>query len=295
MRPLRPSDVDAVCERVSTRVAAAAQRFPLLEGALDRGALRAAVASVAPAWVARSRGRVVGHLTAALLDGTRRRAWVPPDGASFDDPAVLAALLEAAAPAWRDAGARGFSVWAYDEPDEVGAWEACGACLRARRGVRALSSDDPGSVPGLGLRRAGAGDLQVALVLDRWGDPPGAPALEDDERRREVGALLEDPEVDYLIAELDGRAVAQAVVMALPARRGSRANAVHLSAVAVDPTRRGRGLGAALVEAALERARSAGYAVAEVNWRTVDPRVERFWRARGFAPTHALVEGPLAN
>ncbi len=289
---LGPRDVDEVCERVGARVATAARRCALLEGTLDRDALRAAVESVAPAWVARSRGRIVGHLTATLLDGTGR-AWVPPDGTSFDDPAVLGALLEAAAPAWRDAGAHGLSAWAYDDPIEVGAWAACGATLRARRGVRALSTGDAGPAAGLGLRRAGRGDLELALALDRWGDPPGAPAPGDDERRHEVVALLEDPEVDYLVAELDGRAVAQAVVMSLPARRGSRANAVHLSAVAVDPDRRGRGLGTALVGSVLERARSVGYAAAEVNWRTADPRVERFWRGRGFTPTHALVEGVL--
>ncbi len=294
MRPLGPRDVDAVCERVVARVAAAAERSALLQGTLDREALRRAVASVAPAWVARSRGRILGHLATALVDASRGRAWVPPDGASFDGPAVLGALVAAAAPAWRDAGADGFSAWVYDEPSEVGAWTACGATLRARRRVRVLpSTPGPHAGTGLGLRRAGIGDLEVALTLDRWGDPPAGPVPGESERRREVADLLGDPDVDYLVAELEGRAIAQAVVMPLASRRGSRGDAVHLSAVAVDPGRRGRGLGSALVESVLERARSAGYAVAEVNWRTADPRVERFWRGRGFTPTHALLEGPL--
>lgn len=294
VRPLGPRDVDAVCERVVARAAAAARRCALLEGTLDREALRRAVASAAPAWVARSRGRVVGHLATALVDGSRGRAWVPPDGASFDGSAVLGALVCAAAPAWRDAGANGFSAWVYDEPAEVEAWMVCGAAPSARRGVRVLSPPpDPRTGAELALRRADFDDLEVALTLDRWGDPPGAPEPEEGERRREVTDLLEDPDVDYLVAELDGLAIAQAVVMPLAPRRGSRANAVHLSAVAVHPDWRGRGLGGHLVESVLERARVAGYAVAEVNWRTRDPRVEIFWRARGFTPTHALVEGAL--
>ncbi len=296
MRPLGPSDVDGVCERVIARVAAAAARCDLLEGTLDRGALRRAVANVEGAWVARSRGRVVGHLATAMVDRSRGRAWVPPDGASFDSPAVLGALVGAATPVWRDAGAVGFSAWVYDEPVEVGAWAACGATLRARRGVRVLSPPpDPRTGAAFALRRADIDDLEVALTLDRWGDPPGAPGPEEAERRREVADLLEDPDVDYLVAEIDGRPIAQAVVMPLAPRRGSRANAVHLSAVAVDPERRGRGLGGDLVGSVLERVRVAGYAVAEVNWRTRDPRVGRFWRARGFTPTHALVEGPLPD
>ncbi len=295
VRPLGPRDVDAVCERVAHRVAGAARRCALLEGSLDRDELRAAVSSVAPAWVARSGGRVVGHLAAALLDRSGRRAWVPPDGASFEEPAVLAGLLAAAAPAWGDAGATGFSAWAYDEPSEVGAWATCGARLSARRGVRALSPYDPEARGGLELRRLGASDLEVALSADRWGDPPGGPAPEEGERRAEVVDLLEDPDVDYLVADLGGRAVAQVVVMALPPRRGSRADAVHLSAVAVAPDLRGQGLGGALVASVLARAHAAGFAVAEVNWRTLDPWVERFWRARGFTPTHALLEGALTN
>ncbi len=296
MRPLGPRDVDAVCARVGARVAAAAQRCAMLEGTLEREALRRAVTSATPAWVARSRGRVVGHLATALVDGSRGRAWVPPDGASFDGPAVLAALVGAAAPSWRDAGADGVSAWVYDEPTEVRAWATYGAALTARRGVRALASPPAQGRPtGLRLRRVEAGDLEMALRLDRWGDPPGVAPPDEDERRAEVIDLLEDPEVDYLVAELDGRALAQVVVMPLPPRRGSRPGAVHLSAVAVDPDERGRGLGGAVVGAVLARARASGHAYAEVNWRTLDPRVERFWRARGFTPTHALVEGPLPD
>ena len=294
VRPLGPRDVDAVCARVEARVAAAAARSTALVGTLDHDELRAVVSAVTPAWVARSRGRVVGHLVTTMIDRTQRRAWIPPDGASFDDPAVLRGLLDAAASVWRDAGASGYAAWVYDEPTEVDAWATCGATLSARRGVRALSFPaDRGTPAGFDLRRAGPGDLETALTLDRWGDPPGGRPPDEQERRDEVASLLEDPDIDYLIAELGGRALAQAVVMPLAPRRGSRAPAVHLSAVAVDPDRRGRGLGTALVESVLERARRAGHVVAEVTWRTVDPRVERFWRGRGFTPTQALVEGPL--
>lgn len=295
VRRLRPGDAEAVADRVADRLRAAARREPLVAGDLDRTELVAVLRAVAPGWVASVAGRVTGHLAATLVDEGERTAWVTPDGATFDDPGVLAALLGRAGPAWRALGATSLRVWALD--GDVGAWTALGATAVARRGVRLLVPGRAVALPdGVGLRRAGEDDLAAALRLEELleaADPAAAPRS-DERLRADVLDHLADPDVDYWLAERHGRAVAQLVSFDLSPRRGSRGPARHLSAVVVEPGERGRGLGAALVERVLGAARDDGARFAEVTWRVGDGG-GGFWRARGFSPTLTLLEGRLVD
>lgn len=295
VRRLRPGDAEAVADRVADRLRAAARREPLVAVDLDRAELVAALRAVAPGWVATGAGRITGHLAATLVDEDERAAWVTVDGATFDEPGVLAALLGRAAPAWRALGATTLRVWALD--DDVGAWSSLGATAVARRGVRRLAPGREVATPdGVRLRRATTDDLEAALRLDALleaADPGPAPRS-DERRRADVLDHLTDPEVSYWLAERRGRAVAQLVSFDLSPRRGSRGPARHVSAVVVEPAERGRGLGTALVEGVLGVARDDGARFAEVTWR-VGGGAGAFWRARGFSPTLTLLEERLAG
>jgi ribosomal protein S18 acetylase RimI-like enzyme len=80
--------------------------------------------------------------------------------------------------------------------------------------------------------------------------------------------------------------VAQCITFPLPTRRGSFDATLHVSAVAVRETHRGRGVGTALVDLALDRARQKGFEYAETNWRVTNRPAARFWTDYGFEPTY---------
>ena len=150
------------------------------------------------------------------------------------------------------------------------------------------------------VRRGAARDLASAVELDA--------ALDDSQRlgpsffaearsssRDELAETLADPEAHHYLVERGGAAVAQCITFPLPARRGSFDMSLHLSAVAVRPDDRGRGVATAMIDTALAHAAAAGFTHVETNWRVTNRRAQRFWRTYGFAPTYVRLHRTIGT
>lgn len=145
------------------------------------------------------------------------------------------------------------------------------------------------------LREARSGDLAaiVALLAD---DPLGrtreAPA-EDDVYRRAFAAMSAQPGNVYLVAEEAGEIVGClqfTVIHGLS--RGGMARA-QIEGVRVRADRRGRGIGAALFEAAFARARAAGCGLVQLTTDRRRRAARRFYERLGFEATHWGMKRPL--
>jgi ribosomal protein S18 acetylase RimI-like enzyme len=135
-------------------------------------------------------------------------------------------------------------------------------------------------------------DIDIAVALDDELDavqrvgPSFSIGLDHSTKREDLLETLEDPDTNYYVVEVDNRAVAQCITFALPPRRGSFDQTVHLSAVTVDAEYRQLGLGTAMVDWALREALEGGFLFAETNWRVTNRRADNFWRNYGFTPTY---------
>ncbi|MGC8510301.1 MAG: GNAT family N-acetyltransferase [Acidimicrobiales bacterium] len=297
--PLSPADVDAVVARIARRLRDDARRNDLVAPALDRAVAADALRAAAPElWVARRRGRVVGHLYGAVLgEGVDRAAWVGPDGSSFDDVDTLASLYAVAGRAWLDAGASRHVVWALDDAVRRAPWLELGF---ARTGVRAsyrLAERRVRPLPaGYRWRPGGVDQLDVAVALAREIDHAQAlgPSfvLDADEAslRNTLIETLDDPETIHHLVEYNGQIVAQAITFPLEPRRGSFDASWHLSTVAVASDHRGRGVATALVDHALFDAHARGGRVMETSWRATNRGAQRFWLGYGFRPTYLRLQ-----
>jgi len=90
-----------------------------------------------------------------------------------------------------------------------------------------------------------------------------AHGIEPDDSDRDVGQLGAHPEKDELVAELDGVVVGIILVEPLGAEEG------WISKLFVDESARGRGLGKALLSAAVARAKERGWKALHLRTRTV--------------------------
>jgi ribosomal protein S18 acetylase RimI-like enzyme len=296
VRRLLPSDVDAVVERVEQRLDDDARINRLVNPSLDRGLLAQSLASATSAtWVALEDDQVAGHLYGAVLESSSygRGAWTGPDGSSHDSTDVLADLYAQSGQSWFDQGALDHYVWTLDHPSRTGPWHELGFARMHQRGVLELTSRAARRLPPqYRLRPGSLADLEVGLELLGEIDRAQArgpsfavnPSRAND--RADLEETLADPEVDLLLVECDGDAVAQLITYPLPAQRGSFERTAYLSAVAVREAHRGRGVASALVDAALAAARANGFDHAETSWRVTNREAARFWRSYGFTPTY---------
>ncbi|MFI5035166.1 MAG: GNAT family N-acetyltransferase [Acidimicrobiales bacterium] len=294
-RLMNNDDATAVADLVTRRLRADARRNRFVNGVVDRPALIDSLRSVAErTWVAVSGGAVVGHLHGALLESDTfgHGAWIGPDGVTHGDTDVLADLYARAGRRWIDAGAREHFVWVLDRPERTAPWMELGFARMHQRGVRALDGAAPRPLPaGYTTRLGGPADLDWAVDLGTEIDRAQAdgPSFSLDlavDERAELDETLADPEVRYFLAERDGQPVGQCITFPLPERRGSFAATLHLSAVAVRESERGRGVATAMVDGALDRARRHGFRYVETNWRVTNRDAARYWTRYGFHPTY---------
>jgi GNAT superfamily N-acetyltransferase len=144
------------------------------------------------------------------------------------------------------------------------------------------------------IREAGAGDLDaiVALLADddlgRGRERPGDPAY-----AAAFAAMATQPGNAMLVAERDGRVIGclQFTVVHGLSRRG--ASRVILEGVRVAAGARGAGVGAALVEAAVERGRAAGATLAQLTTDRRRGDAHRFYARLGFEATHVGMKRAL--
>ena len=292
VRSMQEIDVTAVVARVNERLARASRDEPFISDAFDEADFDAVLrAQRARAWVALRGERVVGHLYGAVLEDARgRSAWIGPDGVSFDDLEVLAALYAVAGRSWFDVGAHEHWVWVPDQVDAFLAWSELGFAKEHRRGVRALFHHAPLALPeGVTLRRGDAADLDAARELDAILDEAQREGpnffFADAVPGEGIIETLSDPEVSLRLLTLDSQIVGQCLTYPLERRRGSFDDVVHLSGVVIRDEWRGRGWGHAMVDHVLEELRQEGARYVEVHWRVANHAADRFWRSLHFRPT----------
>ncbi|MBF5082238.1 GNAT family N-acetyltransferase [Quadrisphaera sp. INWT6] len=145
------------------------------------------------------------------------------------------------------------------------------------------------TVRGAEGREVAAAERLAAAVFSSSTPGPRPGALS--EHDRVAPAVVADPgELRVVAVDDGGGAVVGTVTVRLRGQwfGGARLLGAAVSSVAVDPAHRGRGLGGALLESALEAAAASGAVVAALV-----PSTHRFYRAHGFGvagrrPVHAL-------
>jgi GNAT superfamily N-acetyltransferase len=149
------------------------------------------------------------------------------------------------------------------------------------------------------IRPGTLADLARAVELLFLGAVPGsAPDRErPDAADMEpyVAALheIDDGDGAVLMAELDGEVigVCQLIVFRHLQSRGGRC--AEIESVHVHPDHRGKGVGGALVRAAISRARVLGCYRVQLTSNTVREDAHRFYQRLGFVPSHVGFKLPL--
>jgi GNAT superfamily N-acetyltransferase len=179
----------------------------------------------------------------------------------------------------------------------VDAWSRLGFGQQHAVGVRELPED--AAFPD-GVREANQDDLDslvalAPLLADHQAlapvfGPGRRGSLDDeDELRKDILEELALDDVANLVAEQDGRIVANFYVVgversSLTTLERSPGSAYLAWAVTL-PEARGTGAGVALTQASFAWARSQGYDVMVTDWRVTNLLSSRFWPARGFRTT----------
>jgi len=154
------------------------------------------------------------------------------------------------------------------------------------RWVRSRSPEFRTEVPGVVIREARSDD--EGRVLELLPLIPANASLSPAEIQAAAQRFRESLAMDVLVAEVDGEVVGFLVLSFVPAISGLRA---LIDDLAVDPTYRRQGIGAALVEAAVQRASRRGATHLLVDTSRGDPVAREFYQACGFeaegiAPLH---------
>ena len=111
----------------------------------------------------------------------------------------------------------------------------------------------------------------------------------------DLARVRETPGARLLVAEADGAVVGYAHVeeQRAPASPYARASAaLHLVAMVVDPARRSRGVGRALLGAVRGEARARGLDRVTLDVYAFNERARAFYEREGFAPLRARLAGP---
>jgi len=146
-----------------------------------------------------------------------------------------------------------------------------------QRWVRSRSPEFRTRVPGTVIREARPEDEQQVLELLPL--IPANEAMTAGERQTAAQRFRESLAIDVLVAEVDGAVVGFLVLAFVPALSGLRA---LIDDLAVSPDYRRQGLGAALVESAVQRASQRGATHLLVDTSRGDPAAREFYEACGF-------------
>ncbi len=142
---------------------------------------------------------------------------------------------------------------------------------------RSRSPEFRAIVPGTVIREARPED--ESRVLELLPLIPANEALSAEERQAAAQRFRESLAIDVLVAEVDGDVVGLLVLAFVPTLSGLRA---LIDDQAVDPGYRRQGLGAALVEAAMQRASRRGATHLLVDTSRGDQAAREFYQACGF-------------
>lgn len=147
-----------------------------------------------------------------------------------------------------------------------------------------------GSAEPLAVRDARLEDLPAVVALyaddplgvtrEQPADPLPAPYL------AAFAALDADPRHRLVVVEQDGQVVATLQLSFLPHLVRLGGERAQVEAVRVHPSRRGSGLGRALLAWAVEQARARGCALVQLTTDVDRPDAHAFYASLGFRPSH---------
>ncbi|OQY23940.1 MAG: hypothetical protein B6I35_02770 [Anaerolineaceae bacterium 4572_32.2] len=145
------------------------------------------------------------------------------------------------------------------------------------RWTRSRSPESHTGAPDILIREARAAD--EARILELLPLIPQNAGLSDPAKRAAAQRFRESLALDVLVAEVDGRAVGFLALSFVPVLSGLRA---LIDDMAVDPKCQRQGIGAALLEAAIQRAdqRSATHLLVDTS--RGDAAAREFYQACGF-------------
>lgn len=136
----------------------------------------------------------------------------------------------------------------------------------------------------MSVRLARAGDL--AAVLDLLGRQFAEHAIdvEKEALERAVATVLGSHDHGFFVLAGDGDEPTGVAYVSFTWALEHGGKSSWLEELYVLPARRGRGLGAALLEAALDEARARGCAAADLEVESDHARAENLYRREGFRP-----------
>ena len=247
-------------------------------------------------------GELVGYLLGAHREDEfwGSNVWVEYAGHAVREPELVRDLYAVAAEEWVANGRnRHWALVPGTDPELVDAWFRLSFGAQHAAGIQETPESTGPSTNGVVARRAVEGDLEEAMALDlelprhQARSPvfgPPAPTAITDEDREEFLTDVANPEVALFLAEIDGKAVGE--LLMVPVERSSMHSglarperAAFLAFAATLPEARGSGAGLALTNAGLAWAREQGYPWTVVDWRETNLLASRFWPARGFRRT----------
>jgi 8-oxo-dGTP diphosphatase len=145
------------------------------------------------------------------------------------------------------------------------------------RWVQSRSTEPPAQAAGVFIREARPED--EARVLELLPLIPANASLSPTEVQAAAQRFRESLAMDVLVAEADGKVVGFLALSFVPVLSGLRA---LIDDLAVDPAYRRQGIGAALVEAAIQQANRRGATHLLMDTARGDPTARDFYQACGF-------------
>lgn len=144
------------------------------------------------------------------------------------------------------------------------------------------------------MRSARADDLEsIVRCIAAGALVEGKEDPSDLEPYRAALADAQTPPSDVLVAEADGEVVGVAQLIVFRHVQVHGAWCAELESVHVRADRRGNGIGAVLVETAIERARSLRCHRVQLTSNMERRDAHRFWEQMGFTPSHIGYKLPL--
>ena len=241
---------------------------------------------------------LVGFLVGAPRDDDvwGANVWVELAGHAASDAEIVRDLYHVAATRWVDEGrARHYVLAPATDGPLVDAWFRLSFGLQHALGIQEVPAD---AVYPDGVRDATADDVdalvELAPLLNRHQRQApvfgGRPEDTEEAIRKDITEELASSEIGNLVAEQDGRVVANFAVV--PAEKSSmhsglaRPDRAALLAFAITASEaRGSGVGVALTDGCLAWARARGFETMVTDWRVTNLLASRFWPRRGFRPT----------
>jgi GNAT superfamily N-acetyltransferase len=137
------------------------------------------------------------------------------------------------------------------------------------------------------VRVASVGDADALVDLLAGGTLRGAEDPTDPGAyRRALEEIVATPGNDVLVAEVDGRVVGMCQLTVIRHIQEQGGRCAEIESMHVAAAHRGRGIGRVLLDAAVDRAGTAGCYRVQLTSNTVRTDAHRFYERAGFEPSH---------